>query len=106
MTLTTRTALELKYDGAIPAHLLETRTSAELAAGHHRSMIRFSETRVRDFTESLAKLEAEKAQRPHDTGLDTWIERAKANIADHQGDIDRHQAALAALFPVPAIAAE
>lgn len=95
-----RAALELKYDGAIPAHLMETRTQEELQAGHHRAMIRFSETRVRDFSESLARL----VSGPDFNGRAVWIERTRANIADHQADIARHQAAL---IPAPlAIAAE
>lgn len=100
-----RTALEQRFDGAIPAHLLETRTAQELQAGHHRAMIRFSEVRVKDFTESLAKLEAmTDAQQP---GRSAWIERTKQNIAYHAAEIEQHQAALAALMPEPlAVAAE
>ena len=100
---TTRTALELKYDSTIPAHLLGTRTALELQAGHHRAMIRFSQERLADFTASLARLEA-RADYP---GRAEWIAATKANIADHAGEIERHAAALAALIPAPfSIAAE
>ncbi|MHB1207307.1 MAG: hypothetical protein ACYCZX_17185 [Rhodospirillaceae bacterium] len=64
MTVSTaeRTALELKYDGAIPAHLLETRAAVDLEIGHHRAIIRFSEARTKDFTESLGRLLARTPQ--------------------------------------------
>lgn len=103
LSLEARTALELKYDGRIPARLLETRTQADLQIGHHQAMIRFSETRIRDFGGSLDRLLAG----PQGPGITAWIDRSRANIADHRAEIARHESAIAALLPPPlAIAAE
>ena len=93
--------LENRFDGPIPAHLTRTETAHDLQVGHHRSLIRFSEGRVNDFTESLSKLETGMDF----IGRDDWIDRARANIADHQAEIARHQEALAALEPVAMAAA-
>jgi hypothetical protein len=97
-----RNALELKYDGRIPAHLLNSKTAVELELGHHQAMIRFSETRIVDFTESLARLVAG----PQGPGIAAWIDRTRATIADHRADKARHEAAIAELVAPFAIAAE
>jgi hypothetical protein len=102
MTFSAQALIDLKYDGAIPAHLMRTETALDLEIGHHRAMIRFSEGRVRDFTESLSRLLA----RTQDAGTMAWVARTYQIIAEHKADIATHQAALAALVPPFSIAAE
>src|ERR1051326_3661432 len=98
ISLEQRAALEQKYDGRIPAHLLNPMSDAEVAASHHRGMIRYSESRIRDFSEALAKL---PAQAPSET-RDLWISHTRKCIADHEAELARHRAALAAVTPAMA----
>ena len=99
-----REELERRFDGPIPAHVLQPKTERELMTDHHRAMIRFSEVRLRDFAESLAKLKAG----PQGPATGVWIARTVAILADHQAEKERHQRDLDALQRtlVPPLAAE
>jgi hypothetical protein len=92
LSATARAALELRFDGAIPAHLLCTETQAELEAGHHVAMIRFYDVRIDDFTASLNRLLAG----PQGPGIQAWIDRTRGTINDHLMERAKHAAALTA----------
>jgi hypothetical protein len=99
-----RQELERRFDGPIPDYLLQPKTEREFMTDHHRAMIRFSETRLRDFAQSLAKLKAG----PQGPATGIWIARTVAILADHQAEKDRHQRELGALLreAAPPLAAE
>ena len=85
-----RDELERRFDGPIPQHLLRAQSEHEFQSGHHRAMIRFSEARIQDFTDSLQRLLAS----PSTSDRETWIARTRAIITDHEAEIARHRQAL------------
>lgn len=93
-TLLRREALERRFDGPIPAHLLSPKSEREHMADHHRAMIRYSQVRIGDFEESLTKL---RALPDSDETKAIWIARTLGNITDHRRELGRHEAELAAL---------
>lgn len=94
ISLADRDALERRFDGPIPHHLLSHGTEREHMIDHHRAMIRFSEVRIQDFTASLARLRAA----PQAPGLEAWIARTVAIIREHVCEKRRHEEDLAALL--------
>ena len=102
--LVRREALERRFDGPIPAHLLQPKTERELMIDHHRAMIRFSEVRLQDFAAALTKLKAG----PQGPATRVWIARTVAILADHQAEKERHERDLNALLraQAPPMAAE
>jgi hypothetical protein len=99
-----REELERRFDGPIPAHVLEPKSERALLIDHHRAMIRFGEGRLRDFAEALCRLK----NGPQGPVIDVWIARTIAILADHQAEKERHQRALDTLLreAVPSLAAE
>ncbi|MGZ6195472.1 MAG: hypothetical protein ACXWML_09600 [Candidatus Binataceae bacterium] len=97
-------ALERRFDGPIPEYVSQPLTERAAMIGHHRAMIRFSEVRLGDFAEALAKLKAG----PQGPATAVWIARTVAILADHQGEKERHERALDALLreAAPPLAAE
>ena len=90
-------ALERRFDGPIPRPLLANGTERDLMIGHHRAMIRFSDVRIADFTDSLARLK----RAPPSPGLAAWIVRTEATIREHACEKCRHEKDLAALLAEP-----
>ena len=96
-------ALEARFDGPIPQHLLTEKTEAELMADHHRAMIRFHDVRHADFSDALARLE----ERPDsDPAKAPWIASTRATLRFHREQSARHEADLAELLQPRAHAAE
>lgn len=106
MPLTRQDALELRFNGPIPAHLKSGKTEAQHMMDHHRCMIRFSQVRVSDFTESLERLLDRKEKFPDEIGLDAWISRTRKTIQEHRNELERHQEDLAVLMGAEQMAAE